>query len=80
MNVQAPVGVPALRRRSTAVGEIVGAFESDTAAVLLRTAPANEHIILYLIAAMLIVAVTLMAVIKLDRVVTSVGRVVPTSG
>jgi hemolysin D len=80
MNVQAPAGVPALRRRSTAVGEIVGAFESDTAAVLLRTAPANEHVILYVIASMLIVAVALMAVVRLDSVVTSVGRVVPTSG
>jgi HlyD family type I secretion membrane fusion protein len=80
MNVRASPAVPALRRRSTAVGEIVGAFESDTAAVLLRTAPANQHIILYVLVAMAIVTVALMAVVKLDRVVTSVGRVVPSGG
>jgi hemolysin D len=74
------VKLPATRRRSTAVGEVVGAFESDTAAVFLRTAPANEHIILYVLGAMLVVAIVLMAIIKLDRVVTSVGRIVPTGG
>jgi HlyD family type I secretion membrane fusion protein len=72
--------LPATRRRSTAVGDVVGAFESDTAAVFLRTAPANEHIILYVLGAMLVLAVALMAIVKLDRVVTSVGRIVPTGG
>jgi HlyD family type I secretion membrane fusion protein len=75
-----PSKVPALRRRSTAVGELVGAFESDTAAVFLRTAPANEHVILYTLTAMVVLAVTLAAVVKLDRVVTSAGRIVPTGG
>jgi hemolysin D len=74
------VKLPATRRRSTAVGEVVGAFESDTAAVFLRTAPANEHIILYVLGAMLVLAVVLMAIVKLDRVVTSLGRIVPTGG
>jgi hemolysin D len=69
----------ALRRR-TQVGEVVGAFESDTAAVFLKTAPANEHVILYVLAAMVVLTVGLMAVVKLDRVVTSSGRVVPTGG
>jgi HlyD family type I secretion membrane fusion protein len=69
-----------LPRRSKAVGEVVGAFESDTAALFLRTAPANEHIILYVLGAMLVLAVGLMAVVKLDRVVTSIGRIVPAAG
>lgn len=80
MSVQYSGGLPAPQRRSGTVGEILGAFESDTAAVLLRTAPANEHIILYVLAAMLVLTVALTAVVKLDRVVTSVGRIVPTAG
>jgi len=75
-----PSKIPALRHRSNVVGDVVGAFESDTAAVFLRTAPANEHIILYVLAAMLIAAIGLAAIVKLDRVVTSVGRIVPTAG
>ncbi len=69
-----------LRRGSTSVGDVVGAFESDTAAVFLRTAPANEHIILYVLAAMVAASILLMAVVKLDRVVTSAGRIVPSGG
>jgi len=75
-----PGKMPALTRRALAVGEVVGAFESDTAAVFQRTAPANEHIVLYVLAAMLVLVVVLTAVVKLDRVVTSIGRIVPTSG
>ncbi|MGP8113222.1 MAG: HlyD family type I secretion periplasmic adaptor subunit [Steroidobacteraceae bacterium] len=48
--------------------------------MFLRTAPANEHIILYVLAAMLVLAVGLAAIVKLDRVVTSAGRIVPTGG
>jgi HlyD family type I secretion membrane fusion protein len=62
------------------VGEVVGAFESETAAVFLRTAPVHEHIILYVLVAMVVVAVTLMAIVHLDRVVVSVGRVVTAAG
>jgi hemolysin D len=78
--VAIPRRLPVVRRKSDAVGDVVGAFESDTVAVFLRTAPANEHIILYVLAAMLILSVGLMAVVKLDRVVSSVGRIVPTGG
>jgi HlyD family type I secretion membrane fusion protein len=69
-----------LRRKADVVGDVVGAFESETAAVFLRTAPANEHMILYALAAIVIISVGLCAVVKLDRVVTSVGRVVPVTG
>jgi len=69
-----------LRRRAEFVGHVVGAFESQTAAVMLRTAPVREHIILYTLVAILCVSIFLSAVVKLDRVVTAVGRVVPSGG
>jgi hemolysin D len=76
-----PNKLPALRRGSDVVGDVVGAFESDTLAVFVRTAPHNEHITLYLLAGMLVLAVGLTAVVKLDRVVTSVqGKIVTTAG
>ena len=76
-----PSKLPALRRKSDVIGDVIGAFESDTAAVFLRTAPANEHIILYVLAAMVVLAVVLAAIVKLDRVVTSVtGLITTTAG
>jgi hemolysin D len=76
-----PSKLPALRRRSDVVGELIGAFESDTAAVFLRTAPANEHVISTIIAAMVVLAIVLAAVVKLDIVITSVtGFIMPTDG
>jgi HlyD family type I secretion membrane fusion protein len=75
-----PSKVPAVRRRADVVGDVVGAFESETTAVFLRTAPHNEHIVLYVLAGMLVLAVGLMAVVKLDRVVTGAGRIVTAAG
>jgi hemolysin D len=68
------------RRRALQVGDLVGAFESETAAVFLQTAPARQHLILYTLIGILVVSVGLAAIVKLDRVVTSVGRIVPTAG
>jgi hemolysin D len=68
------------RRRQDVVGDVVGAFESETAAVFLRTAPLNEHIVLYVIALMLVILIGLTSVVKLDRVVNSIGRVVASGG
>jgi hemolysin D len=69
-----------LRRKADLVGEVVGAFESETAAVILRTSPANEHIILYVLIAMVLISLGLSAMVKLDRMVTSTGRIVPAGG
>ncbi len=82
MNAQPapPRRAVALRRRPDDVGAIVGAFESETAAVFLRATPVHEHVILYVLVAILVVSVVLAAVVKLDRVVTGVGRVVPVGG
>jgi HlyD family type I secretion membrane fusion protein len=78
-SASAPHKFPA-GRADDVVGELVGAFESETKAVFLSTAPVNEHIILYVLGGMLVFSVALMSVVKLDRVVTSVGRVVTSGG
>jgi hemolysin D len=72
--------LPAVRPPSDMVENLVGAFESDTAAVFLRTAPANDHVTLYVLAAMLVITIALAAIVQLDRVVTSAGRIVPSGG
>jgi hemolysin D len=64
------------RRKKDIVGELVGAFESETAEVFLRTAPVREHMVLYVFLAMMVVAFGLSAVTHVDRVVTGVGRIV----
>jgi hemolysin D len=69
-----------VRRRGDVIGDAVGAFESETVAVFQRTAPINEHIILYVLALMVLLAFGLAAVVHLDKVVTSVGRIVPAAG
>jgi hemolysin D len=79
LQLTVPSKLPALRRRSDVVGDVIGAFESDTAAVFLRTAPAHEHIILYVLAAMVVLAVVLASIVKLDRVVTSVAGLISTT-
>jgi hemolysin D len=82
MNLEPVVTRQALvpRGRALQVGDLVGAFESETAAVFLQTAPARQHLILYTLIAIIAVSVGLAAVVKLDRVVTSVGRIVPSAG
>ncbi len=80
MEVVSPARVSLPRRRANPVGDLVGAFESETASVLLRTSPLNEHVILYVLAAMVVVGVLLMAVVRLDKVVNSTGSIVTAAG
>jgi hemolysin D len=69
------------RRGPGRVGEVIGAFESDTVAVFVRTAPVNEHITLYVFSALLVTAIVFTVFVSLDRVVTSQeGWVIPTAG
>jgi len=70
----------ALRPHTQRVGEIVSAFESETAALFERTAPAREHIVLYVLMAMLLSSFAATAMVKLDRVVTGSGRITPVGG
>lgn len=79
-SVRAPGAALALRPHTDNLRELLSAFESETAAVFERTAPVREHIVLYVLTAMLIIACTLAAVVKLDRVVTGIGRVAPVGG
>ena len=58
----------------------LSAFESETQAVLLRTSPYSQHAILHLIAATIVITLLLMSVVRLDRVVTGTGVVLPTEG
>jgi HlyD family secretion protein len=63
--------LPILRGRSDLVGDVVGAFESDTVAVFLRTAPVHKSLILYTLTGLLTVAILFCALVKIDRVVVS---------
>jgi HlyD family type I secretion membrane fusion protein len=58
----------------------ISAFESETQAVFIRTAPYSEHAIMHLLVFIIVLTIVLMSVIKLDRVVTASGRLVPTRG
>jgi HlyD family type I secretion membrane fusion protein len=69
-----------LPARHDAAGAVISAFESETAAVLIRTSPRHEHIIIYVIVLMVALAIGFMSVTMLDRVVTGTGRIVTKEG
>jgi membrane fusion protein, hemolysin D len=68
------------RRRQDDIDEVVGAFESETFAVFVRTKSHGEHKVLYVLVAMMVAALILISVCKVDRAVTGSGRVVPVAG
>lgn len=68
------------RRRTEIVGEVVGAFESETAAVFLDTAPTREHITVWVLVGFLALAVLLACAVNIDIVVTGTGRISPVKG
>ena len=76
--------VPSLFRRPVkeldALAAPISAFESETQAVLVRTSPYSEHAVLHALTGIMVLTVVLMSVVKLDRVVTSSGKIVPTTG
>jgi membrane fusion protein, hemolysin D len=67
-------------RRREVTGAVVSAFESETQALFLRTRPYSEHAILHVLVAIIVISIGLMAVTKLDRVVTGGGRLVSSEG
>jgi hemolysin D len=73
---------PAVARRTSGlIGDVIGAFESDTVAVFVRTAPVSQHITLYVFSTLIIVAVLFTFFVSLDRVVTSQeGWILPSAG
>jgi HlyD family type I secretion membrane fusion protein len=68
------------RRRTDIVGDVVGAFESETAAVLLETAPKREHVTVWVLVGFLALVVLLSCVINVDIVIEGVGKISPLSG
>lgn len=66
--------------RPSVLGDTIGVFESETLGVFSRIAPRNEHILLYVLTALLLVATIIASVVKLERVVTSVGVIVTSRG
>ncbi len=68
------------RRRTDIVGEVVGAFESETAEVLLETAPGREHVTVWVLLGFLALVVLLACVINVDIVVEGTGKISPVAG
>ncbi len=68
------------RRRTDIVGDVVGAFESETAAVILQTAPRRESMIVWALVGFLTLIVVLASVINVDIVVEGVGKISPVQG
>ena len=74
-----PGGAAAPARRDE-LGEVLSVFESDTAAVFERTAPARENAVMMMLVAMLVITVGFAAVVKLDRVVVGTGKIATIGG
>jgi hemolysin D len=66
-------------RRTTEVGEVVSAFESDTAAIFVETGPTNQRVMLYIFFGMFAFAITAACLVQVDRVVTSQAGIILTS-
>jgi HlyD family secretion protein len=58
----------------------VAVFQSETQAVLARTLPNRSFSFMYVLSGMLLLSILLMAVVPLDRVVESSGKIVPLEG
>jgi len=58
----------------------ISAFESETQAVFVKTAPYSEHAVMHALTAIFVLLIVLMSIVKLDRVVASGGKLIPTRG
>ena len=76
------IQLPILARRARVdlLAAPISAFESETQAVIQKTAPYSERMILHVLVGMIVLAIFLMCVVKLDRVVTGTGRIISTQG
>src|SRR5438270_10109203 len=61
-------------------GDAIGAFESETSAVIAATRPRRERIVIYVVCLLVAVSIAFMAIAKVDRVITATGRVIPAQG
>jgi HlyD family type I secretion membrane fusion protein len=71
--------LPIVRGQTDIVGDVIGAFESETTAIFQRTAPSNQSTVMYVVVSMIVLAVALTCVVKVDQVVTSVYGIVVVS-
>ena len=58
----------------------VSAFQSETQAALQRLAPHRSFSVLYWVTGMIVVSVIFMSIVKIDRVVTGTGEIIPVEG
>ena len=58
----------------------VHSFESATAEALAKRQPWKEQAVLYVLTAMIVFIVVFISIMKLDRIVTATGRIVPVEG
>jgi len=63
---------------STSVATV--AFESPTAEIVNRHHPFRQRAVLYVLAVFVVAIIVFISVVKLDRVVSAPGRIVPTAG
>lgn len=70
----------ARRGRTDLIAAPISAFESETQAVIQKTSPYSQHAIMHVLLGMVVLALALMSVVKLDRVVTGAGRILPSQG
>lgn len=71
--------LPAHRKKDIA-GEVIGAFESETVAVFLNTAPRREHVVVLALCGFLLLCVILGFIVNLDIVVSGTGIISPVAG
>jgi HlyD family type I secretion membrane fusion protein len=69
---------PPKRLSSTAISPV--SFESPTAEIVSRHHPFKERATLYILTALLVTVFVFISVVRLDRIVTAQGRIVPTGG
>lgn len=72
--------MPSLKWGGPAGGDAVATLDSPTAEVLAKHYPWTERATLYTLVAMLVAIALFVSLMKVERVVTTTGRLVPTTG
>ncbi len=67
-------------RRQSESTAVVGTFESATAEVIAREEPFTKRWVLYTLVLMIILIIVYISSAKLDRIVVTTGRIVPSAG
>jgi hemolysin D len=67
-------------QRNRAAQRSLRDFESATAEVIAKAEPRIRRVTLYVLGAMIVLAILLISVVQIDRIVTTQGRLVPIAG